>query len=444
MIVRRLGRQERVTPSLRRKSITGLDIGSTEVRAVIASIIGNGQRADIVDEDFPVKLEIIGVGSAACIGVQKGSVVDVAATISAIEQAVDSAVSQAGIGMNIEAVYVGITGTHIASLVSTGHITLPNGKNEITAKMVASAVESSKSIVIPPDREVIHSIPRSYSVDGHEEVQRPVGMFGTRLEVHTNVIHGVTTVIRNLEKCVIGAGLDIAETVLEPLAVSESVLLPHEKDSGVCLLDIGGSSTDLAVFVDGKYFHSALLPIGGKHVTNDVAYGLTVESHEAERLKIENGCALEELVPPDDVVSIMQVGKDTSRKLRRKALIQIIEPRIQELFQYALDELTLAECLTKCRAGVVLTGGGSQMAGIAELASRVLNLPVRIGVTGGINGTEEQLSGPRYAAAIGLALYGASKIVPAPAAVESGPQETSVGSLWSQLVRTVTRGFPRS
>jgi cell division protein FtsA len=410
-------------------SITGLDIGSTKVCAIVAEI-QNPESHDIV---------ITGCGVYPCDGLRAGVIVDAAAVIQAIEQAVDLAGRQAG--MDVESVYVSVTGAHMASLTSTGRATIANSRRGIGKREVDEVVEASRKIVLPPDRQIVHAIPISFTIDSLQPTVSPIGMLGQRLEVQTHIVHGSTAMIRNVEKCVTGAGLDIDEAVLAAIAAGESVLLPEEKESGVCLLDIGGSSSNLGVFVSGEILHSAVIPVGGNHVTNDIAYGLTVVHSEAERLKIDDGTALVDLVSPNDIVSVRQVGRDTARKLRRRALIQIIEPRMQELFQLAIDELTLANCLDKMPCGLVITGGGSLLNGCMEMLHQMFGMPVRLGSAcraGGINSTLKQ---PGYATAIGLAQYGARRRQAATQPSEV-PKQDTVRTIWSQLVQSIKRTVP--
>ncbi len=379
----------------RNEVITGLDIGTTKVCALVAEIAEHGE------------IIITGVGVSPSLGMKKGVVVDIESTTRAIEEAVGKASRQAA--REVEAVYVGVTGEHIASLNSSGVIAITHPDREITAGDVERVLEAARNIVLLPGRQILHAIPRSYSIDGQNGIRQPIGMSGQRLEVQTHIVHGATSFLNNVEKCVTKAGLDVAEEVLEPIATGESVLLPAEKELGVCLVDIGGGTSDMAVFVNGEIFYSAVVPIGGNHVTNDVAYGLTVGHDEAERLKTESGNALTELVPEEDVISVRQVGRDESRKLRRRALVQIIEPRMQELFQMVKDELEKADCLGHIPAGIVVSGGGSQLKGCEEIAQQVMGTPVRIGKPHGVGGLGETLTHPMYATAVGLVLYGARR-----------------------------------
>ena len=406
--------------------ITGLDIGTTKICALIAEMTEHGE------------ILITGVGVSPSLGMKKGVVVDIEATTHGVEDAVSKASRQAG--RDVEAVYVGVTGDHIASLNSSGRIAITHPDREITAGDVERVLEASRVIVLPPDRQIIHAIPRSYSVDGQNGIRHPVGMSGQRLEVDTHIVHGATTFLSNVEKCVTKAGLEVAEPVLEPIATGESVLLPAEKELGVCLVDIGGGTSDLAVFCNGEIFYSAVIPVGGNHVTNDVAYGLTVGHDEAERLKTESGSALIELVSEEDVIAVRQVGREEARKLRRRALVQIIEPRMQELFQLVKDELEKAGCLDKIPAGLVVSGGGSQLKGCIEIAQQVMETPVRIGKPFGVGGLGETLTHPKYATAIGLVQFGAKQIKTAQQPIARPP---SGGGFFGALSRFFASLFDR-
>jgi cell division protein FtsA len=376
--------------------ITGLDIGTTKICALIAELTESGE------------LIVTGVGVSPSLGMKKGVVVDIESTTRAVEEAVTKASRQAA--REVEAVYVGVTGEHIGSMNSSGRIAITHPDREVTASDVERVLEASRVIVLPPDRQILHAIPRSYSLDGQNGIRQPIGMSGTRLEVQTHIVHGATTFLNNVVKCVTKAGLEVAEEVLEPIATGEAVLLPAEKELGVCLVDIGGGTSDMAVFVNGAIFYSAVIPVGGNHVTNDVAYGLTVGHDEAERLKTESGSAMLDLVPEEDVILVKQVGRDEARKLRRRALVQIIEPRMQELFQLVRDELVKADCLGRIPAGVVISGGGSQLKGCIEIAAEVMEMPVRIGKPQGVGGLGETLTHPMYATAVGLVQYGAKQV----------------------------------
>ena len=373
--------------------VTGLDIGTTKVCALIAEITEQGETV------------LLSYGVSPSTGMRRGVVVDIDATTRAIEDAVTKAATQAG--REVEAVYVGVTGEHIASLNSSGIIPITRPDREITREDVERVNEQARVIVLPPDRQILHAIPRAYTVDGQGGVRQPIGMSGTRLEVETHIVHGAVTFLQNVEKCVVKAGLEVAEAVLEPIASGEAVLIQTEKDLGVCLVDIGGGTSDIAVFYGGEIYYSAVIPVGGNHVTNDVAEGLKVGQEEAERLKTENGGAVTEMVQEDEVITVRQVGRDEARKLRRRALVQIIEPRMQELFELVRDELAQADCLHRIPFGLVISGGGSQLRDVVEVAQQVMGLPVRIGRPQGLKGMKELHSHPMFATAVGLVQYGA-------------------------------------
>lgn len=385
----------RVNLLARNELIAGLDIGTTKVCALLAEVDEQGN------------ITIIGIGTHPSTGMKKGVVVDIESTVRAVEEAVNTANRQAG--READLFYVGVTGEHINSLNSSGRVAITHPDREITAQDVDRVLEASRVIVLPPDRQIIHAIPRSYSVDGLDGIHQPNGMSGTRLEVQCHIVTGATTFLQNVEKCVTRAGLEVQEKVLEPLATGLAVLLPAEKELGVCLVDIGGGTSDIAVFTQGEIFYSAAIPVGGTHVTNDVAYGLTVAPDEAERLKTQSGNALVELVPEEDVIMVRQVGRDEARRLRRQALVRIIEPRMQELFELVKQELEKGDCWGKIPAGIVVSGGGSQLEGCVEVAQQVTGLSVRVGNPYGVGGLAESLDHPLYATAVGLIKYGAQQ-----------------------------------
>ena len=401
--------------------VTGLDIGTTKVCALIAEITEEGE------------VVLIGSGVSASHGIRRGVVVDIDATAHAIEDAVTKAATQAN--REIESVYVGVTGDHIASLNSSGIVPITRPDREITREDVDRVNEQARVIVLPPDRQILHAIPRTYSVDGQGGVRQPVGMSGTRLEVQTHIVHGAVTFLQNVEKCVVKAGLEVAEAVLEPIASGEAVLLPTEKDLGVCLVDIGGGTSDIAVFYGGEIYYSAVVPVGGNHITNDVAEGLKVGQVEAERLKTQHGSALTEMVREDEVISVHQVGRDEARKLRRRALAQIIEPRMQELFELVRDEIARGDCLDRIPFGLVISGGGSQLRDVVEVAQQVMGLPCRIGRPHGVTGLSEALMHPMYATAVGLVQYGARQAAADRSSSSRGRSRTLHGfqKWWARL-----------
>jgi cell division protein FtsA len=413
----------------RHELIAAIDIGTTKVCALLAEVDEQGN------------LTIIGMGTHPSTGMKKGVVVDIDATARAIEIAVHIANKQAG--READFFFVGVTGEHINSLNSNGRTAITHADRNITAQDVERVLENARVIVMPPDRQIVHAIPRTYSVDGLEGVHQPQGMSGTRLEVQCHIVTGATTFLQNVEKCVTRAHLEVREKVLEPLATGLAVLLPAEKELGVCLVDIGGGTTDIAVFTEGEIFYSAAIPVGGNHVTNDLAYGLTVANEEAERLKTESGSAQIELVPEEDIIMVHQVGRTDARRLRRQALVRIIEPRMQELFELVKQELEKGDCWGKIPAGIVVSGGGSQLLGCVEVAQQVTGLAVRLGQPYGLSGLGETLHHPRYATAVGLLKYGAQQynVGQEPALINEHSPAPQNKSWFHQLIRTLLKKF---
>lgn len=379
----------------RKEYIAGLDIGTTKTCCVVAD----------VDLDKGA-VDIIGVGLTPSDGVRRGVVVDLDATTEAIRSAVDKAQRMAG-DVAIRSVVVGVTGEHISSLNSRGVIAITTPDREVTEADIDRVVEASKVIVLPPEREIIHAIPRGFLVDGQDGIKDPVGMSGSRLEVETHIVTGSSTFLDNVVKCIQRAGLSIEMTVLEPIATSESAVMPAEKDLGVALIDIGGGTTDVAVFTNGQIYYTAVLPVGGNYVTKDIAVGLRAAQEEAEKVKIDHGCAMVDLVESDEVFEIMSLGATEPRELPREFLARIIEPRMQEIFQMVREQVIRSGYLEMLPAGAVLTGGGAQLPGTLELAEKMLGMPVRLGLPRNVGGLQDTVQSPVYTTAVGLILYAA-------------------------------------
>ncbi|MGC8666704.1 MAG: cell division protein FtsA [Chthonomonadales bacterium] len=377
----------------RSELVVGLDIGTTKTCCVVAQV-EEGREP-----------EICGVGVSPSAGVKRGIVVDLDATVRSIEAAVAEASQQCG--FEITSALVGVTGEHITTLNSSGVIAITHSDREITEDDVERVLEASRVIVVPPERMILHAIPRSYSIDGQNGIKHPVGMSGTRLEVETHIVTGANTFLQNVEKCVTRAGLAVEDMVLEPLATGEAVLMPAERELGVCLVDIGGGTSDVAIFREGEIYFSAVVPVGGRHVTNDLAQLLRMAVEDAEQLKVTQGCAVADGVGEDEAVNVRQIGAETARPFRRRALCQIIEARMQEVFQLVQKEILKSGCHDQLAAGVVLTGGGALLRGTTECAARVLELPVRIGRPGGVAGLSDKVAGPAFATSVGLVRYGA-------------------------------------
>jgi cell division protein FtsA len=333
-------------------------------------------------------------------------VVNIDSTVEAIKKAVEEAEKISG--NQIRSVYVGIAGGHIKGQNSLGIIAVKG--REVDEEDVQRAVEASKAIAIPLDREILHTLPQSYIVDDQDGIRDPIGMSGVRLEAKVHIVTGASASIQNIAKSVSRVGLDIEEIVLEQLASSEAVLSGDEKDLGVAMLDIGGGTTDIAVFSEGSIKHTAVLPVGGNYVTSDIATGLRTPAGEAEKLKIKYGCAYSPLIPKDEAIEVPSVGGREPREVSRQILGRIIEPRMEEILSLAQKEIVRSGYEELMAAGVVLTGGTSIMEGAPELAEQVFNLPVRRGQPTGIGGLTDIVNSPMYATGVGLVLYGSKHI----------------------------------
>ena len=369
--------------------IVGLDIGTTKTCAVVGELTDQG-------------IDIIGIGSSPSEGLRRGVVVNIDSTVEAIKKAVEEAEKISG--NQIRSVYVGIAGGHIKGQNSLGIIAVKG--REVDEEDVQRAVEASKAIAIPLDREILHTLPQSYIVDDQDGIRDPIGMSGVRLEAKVHIVTGASASIQNIAKSVSRVGLDIEEIVLEQLASSEAVLSSDEKDLGVAMLDIGGGTTDIAVFSEGSIKHTAVLPVGGNYVTSDIATGLRTPAGEAEKLKIKYGCAYSPLIPKDEAIEVPSVGGREPREVSRQILGRIIEPRMEEILSLAQKEIVRSGYEELMAAGVVLTGGTSIMEGAPELAEQVFNLPVRRGQPTGIGGLTDIVNSPMYATGVGLVLYG--------------------------------------
>lgn len=375
--------------------MAGLDIGTTKTCCVLAE----------VDYDLE-SVDIIGVGLIPSNGLRRGVVVDLDATTESIRGAVEKAQHMAG-PVSIRSVVVGVTGEHISSLNSRGVIAITSNDREVTFSDVERVIEASRVIVLPPEREIIHAIPRGFTVDGQDGIKDPVGLCGSRLEVETHIVTGSTAFLDNVVKCIKRAGLGIDCTVLEPIATSEAATLHAEKDLGVVLIDIGGGTTDVAVFVNSEIYYTAILPVGGNHVTKDLSVGLRCSQEEAERVKIKYGCAMQDMVDVDDTFQFTSLGAEEARELPREIMARIIEPRMQEILQMVREEVIKSGHMDLLPAGAVLTGGAVQMPGTPELAEKILGLPVRVGMPSGVGGLNDTVKSPVYSTAVGLVIYSA-------------------------------------
>ncbi|MBI1795654.1 MAG: cell division protein FtsA [Candidatus Eisenbacteria bacterium] len=373
------------------RTFVGLDIGTTKISCIIA---------EMQSGDAP---KIVGIGNAPSEGLRRGVVVDLEKTVASIQRAVDEAERMAGVP--VKAVNAGIAGDHIRSINSRGVIAVSRKDNEIGPADVDRVIEAAKAIAIPMDREIIHVIPQEFIVDDQDGIHDPVGMSGVRLEAEVHIITGAVTSAKNICRAIQRAGLKVQDLVLEPLASSHAVLEPDERDLGVALLDIGGGTTDVAVFFEGTIRHTAIIPCGGANVTNDIAIGLRTPIDKAEAIKIQYGCALASLVSSSPALLVSGVGGRADREISRHVLSSMIEPRMEEIFALANKEVKKNHFAELLGGGVVLTGGTSLMQGVAELAEQVFEMPVRLGVPGGIGGLAANVADPRFATGVGLVLH---------------------------------------
>jgi len=372
--------------------IVGLDVGTTKVCAVIGEPLDDGD------------LEIIGVGVAESHGQKKGSVVDVDSTVDSVKAAIEEAELMAGI--SVDRAYVGIAGAHIRGFNSRGAVTVNGRARQITEEDIRRVIDAARALELPADREMLHLLPREFSVDEQGDIVDPLGMTGSRLEVDVHLVIGALSGIQTLVTCVNRAGVEAHAVVLEQLASNEAVLTDDERELGVALIDIGGGTTDLICLVDGSVCHTAVLPAGGDHMTNDIAVGLNTPLAEAEALKVRHGCVEPTLIDPEQTVEAPGIGGRGPRLLPRSRLCEILQPRAVEILDMVADELARAGFLEQLNAGLVITGGGSLIEGLAELAEQRFGLPVRLGEPAGVEGLVDIVSSPVYSTAVGLVLYG--------------------------------------
>lgn len=372
--------------------VVGLDVGTTKVASIVAEITPEKE------------VNIIGVGSNPAVGLRKGVVVDLGDTVRSIERAVEKAERMAGV--DIEGVYVGVAGEHISSLNNQGVVAVSGSGGEVTEEDVERVLEAVKIISLPADREIIHVIPRGYIIDGQDGIKNPVGMSGQRLEVEAHIVTGAVTFIQNLLKCVQRVGLMVNDLVLQPVASASAILYPDEKEIGVVLVDIGGGTTDIAIFVGGSIAYTVVIPVGGNHFDRDIAYGLSTTLSEAERIKKEYGYALRSLIPNDELIEVRNIGDEKTRELPQRLVGEIVEARMQEIFDLVKREIAKSGYQDLIPAGMVVTGGTALLKGIVEAAKGSLDLPVRVGVPQRVGGLTEEVSSPIYATGVGLVLYG--------------------------------------
>jgi cell division protein FtsA len=372
--------------------LVGLDIGTTKICAIVGEVTDEG-------------IDIIGIGTHPSKGLRKGVVVNIDATVASIKRAIEEAEHMAG--CEITTVYTGIAGGHVKAFPSHGVVAIKD--REVKQSDVDRVIDQAKAVAIPLDREVIHVLPQEFLVDDQDGVKEPVGMSGVRLEAKALIVTGAVSSAQNIVKCAQRTGLNVADIVLQPLASSLATLSEDEKELGVCLVDVGGGTTDIAIFANGAIRHTAVLALGGNHLTNDVAVGLRTPTHEAERIKKAYGCAMASMVDRGETIEVPSVGGGQPRVLSRQILAEIIEPRVEEIFMLVQHEIQRCGLEEAIASGVVITGGSTLLSGMTEMAEEVLGVPVRRGMPKGIGGLVDVVRSPVFATAVGLVIYGAQQ-----------------------------------
>jgi cell division protein FtsA len=391
-------------PREEKNLIVGLDIGTSKVMALVAERHEDG------------KFEVVGLGTHPASGLKKGVVVNIESTVSAIQRALEEAELMAD--CKIQHVYTGIAGSHIRSLNSTGTVAIKD--KEVGRVDIDRVMETARAMPIPTDQQVLHILTQEFVIDGQDGIREPLGMSGVRLEVKVHIVTGAVSAAQNIVKCVRRCGLEVTDLILQPLAASIAVLSEDEKDLGVCLVDIGGGTTDLAVFTQGAIRHTAVIPIAGDQITNDIAMALRTPTAEAEDIKIQHGCALRQLADPHEMVEVPGLGDRAPRQLSRQTLAEVIEPRVEELYSLVQQVLRQSGYEELLSSGIVLTGGSAVMQGMVELGEEIFHMPVRVGIPRYEGPLSEIVRTPRYATVMGLLMEGKSQLDRGIAARQSG------------------------
>lgn len=405
------------------KMIVGLDIGTSKVVAIVGAITPEGQ------------LEIVGIGSHRSNGLKKGVVVNIESTVLSIQRAIEEAELMAG--CQIHSVYAGIAGSHIRSLNSHGIVAIRD--REVFSQDLERVIDAAQAVAIPADQKILHILPQEFLIDDQDGVKEPLGMSGVRLEAKVHLVTCAVNAAQNIEKCIRRCGLEVEDIILEQLASSYAVLTDDEKELGVCVVDIGGGTTDIAIFKDGAIRHTGVIPIAGDQVTNDIAMALRTPTPNAEEIKIKYACALAKLTSPDETIKVPSVGDRQPRDLSRQALAEVIEPRYDELFTLIQAELRRSGYEDLIAAGIVLTGGTSKMEGVIELAEEIFHMPVRLGAPQNIRGLSDIVNNPIYSTGVGLLIYamkqqqGSSR--------SSTTTKESQGSIFSKIKKIFQSNF---
>ncbi len=373
-----------------KQMIVALDIGTSKIVAIVA------------EDNVETGLDIIGVGMHPSQGLKKGVVINIDSTVVSVQKAVEEAERMAGV--KIKTVFVGIAGSHVRSLNSHGIVAIKD--SEVVKSDVERVMDAARAIAIPADQHILHVLPQEYIIDQQDGIKHPIGMSGVRLEAKVHLVTASNSAAQNISKCIHQCGLEVEDIVLEQVASSYSVLSDDERDLGVCMIDIGGGTTDIAVFNEGSIRHTAVIPIAGDQVTNDIAVAFRTPTQYAEDIKVRYACALRQLANPGERIEVPGVGDRSARQLERQTLAEVVEPRYEELLNLVLDELRRSGFEEECAAGVVLTGGSSKMEGVVELAEEIFHMPVRLGVPEHVSGHSELMRNPIHATGVGLLQYG--------------------------------------
>jgi cell division protein FtsA len=394
--------------------IVGLDIGTSKVVAIVGELQDDGQ------------IEVIGFGMHPSKGLKKGVVVNIESTVASIQRAVEEAELMAG--CDISQVYAGIAGSHVRSLNSHGIVAIRD--REVVQSDVDRVIDAARAVAIPADQKILHVLPQEFIIDGQEGIREPIGMSGVRLEARVHMVTGAASAAQNIVKCVQRCGLEVEDIVLEQLASSYAVLTDDERELGICLVDIGGGTTDIAVFNNGAIRHTAVIPIAGDQVTNDIALSMRTPTQYAEEIKIKYACALSQLANLDETIEVPSVGDRPPRRLARQTLAEVVEPRYEELFGLIRDELRRSGFENMIAAGIVLTGGSAKMEGAVELAEEVFHMPVRLGVPQHVRGLGDVVRNPIHSTGIGLLVYARSQAMRRAADVPVG---AGLREIWSRM-----------
>ena len=405
-----------------RKLLVGLDIGTSKVVAIVGELSPES------------RLEVIGIGSHPSRGLKRGVVVNIESTVQSIQRAVEEAELMAGCEINT--VFTGIAGSHVRSLNSHGIVAIRD--KEVSGSDVDRVIDAARAVAIPADQRVLHVLPQEFIIDSQEGIREPVEMSGVRLEAKVHLVTGAVSAAQNIIKCVQRCGLSVDDIVLEQLASSYAVLTEDEKELGVCIVDMGGGTTDIAVFCGGAIQHTAVIPIAGAQVTNDIAVSLRTPAQYAEEIKIKYACALSQLANPDETIEVPSVGDRPPRRLARQTLAEVVEPRYEELFQLIRAELKRSGFEELIAAGIVLTGGSAKMEGAVELAEEVFHMPVRLGVPQYVDGLSDVVRNPIHATGVGLLLYGREAIQ---AKAEASAARFGMSSVFDRMRAWFQRNF---